>query len=260
MIPLYDTHCHLTSDDFTADLEQVLQRAQAAGISRLVCMGETAADNRRVLELAQRHDAVRAALGHYPAYLDDAMADDTEALLRKHRSQVIAIGEVGIDYWIADEPEARAHQNRLFTRFVQLALELDLPLSVHSRSAGHHAVTLLRSLGARRVCLHAFDGKPRYAREAAEAGFYLSVPPSVTRSAQKRKLVKAVPLDRLLLETDAPVLGPEPGQRNEPANLVLSLRAIAELKDVPEPEVRAACAANSRALFGPQLDGAAPRP
>jgi len=249
--PLIDVHCHLTSEDFAPDLDQILQRAREAGITRLICMGETAADNRRVLALADQYPEVLPALGHYPAHLDDDMAAETEALLHRHRDRVVAIGEVGIDYWIATEPDTRAHQRALFTRFVRLALDLDLPLSVHSRSAGRHVVALLTELGAQRVCLHAFDGKARYALEAAQAGYYLSVPPSVIRSAQKQKLVAAVPLERLLLETDAPVLGPDREQRNEPANLRISVETIAELKGVPADEVRTACAANTRALFGP---------
>lgn len=254
---LVDTHCHLTAAAFAADLGAVLERARAAGVGAIVCVGETAADNRAVLALARRHGPlVRAALGHYPEHLDDAMADETEALLRAHRDEVVAIGEVGIDHWLAKEPADRERQHALFRRFVRLADELDLPLSVHSRSAGHHAVRLLREAGARRVCLHAFDGKASYAVEAAQAGFFLSVPPSVVRSEQKQKLVRALPLERLLLETDAPVLGPEREGRNEPANLLVAARAVAQLKGVPLEEVLAACARNTRDLFGAASFGA----
>ncbi|MDY0000405.1 MAG: TatD family hydrolase [Polyangia bacterium] len=253
MQPLVDVHCHLTSPELAADLEEVLHRASQAGITRLISVGEDFEDNQRVLELAARHPQVLPALGHYPAHLDEAMADRTEALLRQHRSRVVAIGEVGLDHWLAKEPEALERQQAIFTRFVRLAMELELPLSVHSRSAGHHAITLLTALGATRVCLHAFDGKARYAREAAEAGFYLSVPPSVVRSPQKQRLVKAVPLSRLLLETDSPVLGPDQGKRNEPANLLHSVRMIAEIKGIDSAEVRRACAENASALFGPAL-------
>lgn len=251
MPPLVDVHCHLTSPELATDLDAVLHRAKLAGITRIISMGEDDEDNQRVLDLAEHHPHVLPALGHYPAHLDDAMADRTEALLRQHRDRVVAIGEVGIDHWLAKEPEERELQEAIFARFVRLALELDLPLSVHSRSAGHHAVALLQALGARRVCLHAFDGKARYAREAAEAGYYLSIPPSVVRSPQKQRLVNAVPLDRLLLETDAPVLGPEQGRRNEPANLLHSVRMIAEIRGLDSAEVRAACAQNTLALFGP---------
>ena len=247
---LTDVHCHLTNEAFAEDLDAVLARARAAGVTTLVCVGETAADNRAVLQLARRYPEVRAALGHYPEHLDEAMAAETEALLRAHRDEVVAIGEVGVDHWLAREPEPRAAQHALFGRFVRLALELDLPLSVHSRSAGHHALRLLREAGARRVCLHAFDGKARYAAEAAEAGYYLSVPPSVARSQQKRKMVKALPLERLLLESDAPVLGPTREERNEPANVLVAAHEIAAIKELALDEVLAAAARNTKALFG----------
>lgn len=253
MLPLVDVHCHLTSAEFADDLEAVLDRARQAGIARLVSVGESTEDNRRVLALAENYPQILAAMGHYPAHLDDAMADETEALIRENRGRVVAIGEVGIDHWLAKEPEERERQHAIFARFVRLSVELDLPLSVHSRSAGHHAIAMLKELGAKRVCLHAFDGKARYAREAAEAGYYLSIPPSVVRSPQKERLVNAVPMDRLLLESDSPVLGPEQNRRNEPANLLHSVRMVAAIKGLDSAEVRAACAENTRALFGPSV-------
>jgi len=254
MTPIIDVHCHLTSDAFDPDREAVLDRARAAGVTRLICVGETAEDNRRVLELAARSPDVLAALGHYPAHTSEDLADETETLLRQNRDRVVAIGEVGIDHWLAREEADREPQHRLFARFVRLAEELDLPLSVHSRSAGRHVIALLHRLGARRVCLHAFDGKARYAREAAELGYFFSVPPSIARSSQKRKLVAAVDLSRLLLESDAPVLGPDREERNEPANVLVSARAIAEIKQLELEEVLQTCAANTRALFGPAVD------
>ena len=255
--PITDVHCHLTSEAFGGDLDAVLTRAREAGVTRLICVGETAADNRDVLALADRYPEVLPALGHYPAHLDQAMADETEQLIRDHRDQVVAIGEVGLDYWLAKEEAEREAQRALLERFVRLSVELALPLSVHSRSAGHHTLELLREHGALRVCMHAFDGKARYAQEAAAEGFYFSVPPSVVRSSQKRKLVAAVDLERLLLETDAPVLGPDREARNEPANIRLSVGAIAEIKGIDQERVRAVCAQNARALFGSAVDGSA---
>lgn len=251
--PIIDVHCHLTSSDFATDLDAVLERAAAAGVGDMVCVGETAADNTAVLALAARHDAVHAALGHYPAHLDEDMAATTEALIRAHRDDIVAIGEIGIDHWIAKEADERARQHAHFLRFVRLGIELDLPLSVHSRSAGHHALELLREARARRVCLHAFDGKARYGAEAAEAGYFLSIPPSVVRSEQKRKLVRAVPIEHLLIETDAPVLGPDRDARNEPANAARVVETIAELKGMGTDEVRAICHANTLRLFGAAL-------
>jgi TatD DNase family protein len=252
---MVDVHCHLSSEAFSSDLAAVLERARQAGVTRIISVGENLTDNLRVLALVREYPAVLAALGHYPDLLDEQQAAANEALIRQHRPQLVAMGEVGIDHWIAKEPEDRERQHAVFLRFVHLARELDLPLSVHSRSAGHHALRLLTEAGAQRVCLHAFDGKAGYAQQAAEAGYYLSVPPSVVRSEQKRKLVAAVPLSRLLLESDAPVLGPDREQRNEPANILLAVAAIAEIKSVAPAEVIKVCLENTVRLFGAEVLG-----
>jgi TatD DNase family protein len=172
------------------------------------------------------------------------------AFIRHHRSELIAIGEVGLDFWkVGTEPE-RAVQREIFAGFIHLSRELDLPLNVHSRSAGRHAVAMLVEQGAVRVQMHAFDGKIGAARPAVEAGYFFSIPPSVVRSRQKQKLVKHLPLNCLLVETDSPVLGPEPDERNEPGNLMIAATAISELKGIPLDDVMEALAENGRRLYG----------
>ena len=158
----------------------------------------------------------------------------------------MAVGEVGLDFWVVKDAAQRQLQRRIFTGFIDLALELDLPLNVHSRSAGRHAVELLMARGARRVQMHAFDGKITAARPALEAGYFFSIPPSIVRSRQKQKLVRHLPLEALLVETDCPVLGPDPQVRNEPANLTIAIAAIAEIKQVPNEQVVASVVRNTR--------------
>jgi TatD DNase family protein len=170
--------------------------------------------------------------------------------IREHAGQLAAMGEVGLDYWIAKEPEARQQQRAALIRLAALALELDLPLSVHSRSAGHHALGLLQECGARRVCMHAFDGAAKHAARAAEMGYLLSVPPSVVRSPQKQKLVQRVPLVSLMLETDSPVLGPDREQRNVPANVTVAADKIAEIKGCDLEQVLRVTSDNARRFFG----------
>ena len=247
---IVDVHCHLSSEAFAEDLRAVLSRAAQAGVTNILAVGEDAVDNERVLALARRHTGVHAALGHHPDRVDEEAAERALAQIRAHREELVAIGEVGIDHWTAKEPDERARQHAIFRRFVALGAELDLPLSIHTRSAGHYAIDILAEMDARRVCLHAFDGKAGHALRAAERGWFLSVPPSVVRSPQKQKMVRALPLSRLLLETDAPVLGPDRTQRNEPANALLSARTIAELKGVELADVLEACRENTRRLFG----------
>ena len=152
------------------------------------------------------------------------------AWIRNNRARLWAIGEVGLDFWIAKKPEDRDRQTNIFSMFVDLSLELDLPLNVHSRSAGRHVIDILLSRGAKRVQLHAFDGKFGTALVAVEAGFLFSIPPSVARSRQKQKLVRNLPLSCQMVESDSPVLGPEARERNEPANTRIAIDTIAHLK------------------------------
>lgn len=246
---LVDVHAHLCAPEFAQDLAAVLEAAAAAGVTRILAVGESLEDARRNLDLASRFPMVRVCAGLYPTILDEAAAEAMLAFILEHRDRLVGIGEVGLDHWTVKEESARALQRKLFARFVALANELDLPLNVHSRSAGRAAIQLLREQGARRALLHAFDGKASSAQEGVAAGYYFSVPPSVVRSAQKQKLVRALPLERLLVETDSPVLGPDPTQRNEPKNTAVACRAIAELKGVPAEEVARITTANARALF-----------
>jgi TatD DNase family protein len=249
-----DTHAHIGDASFDADRAAVLERARAAGVAAVVAVGETLDDAHRNLGLAEEHPALRPAAGLYPTHLDPEQATAIEALIRERRGDLVAVGEVGLDHWKVKEDAEREIQREIFARQIDLAVELDLPLNVHSRSAGRHAVALLLERGAPKVQLHAFDGKPASALPAVEAGYFFSVPPSVVRSRQKQKLVRRLPLSCLLLETDSPVLGPEREQRNEPANVRVALAAVAELKGTSEQEVAEAVAANTERLYGPLVN------
>ncbi len=251
---MFDTHAHLCAPEFSVDLGSVLDRARTAGVARIIAVGETLEDGRRNLELAAAFPSLVApACGFFPTYLDRVEAELVRDFIRAHSERWIAIGEVGLDYWKVKDEEDREVQRQILQGFVSLALELDLPLNVHSRSAGHHTIEFLLHHGAKRVQMHAFDGKASRALAGVEAGFYFSVPPSVLRSVQKQKLVRRLPLSCLLLETDSPVLGAEPGRRNEPANLVIALQAIAELKGETEAGVAEAIYENTLRLYGDRL-------
>lgn len=247
---LLDTHAHLAAADFAPDLPEVLARARAAGVEAIVSVSETLAEAERTLALAADHPEILPAAGLYPTHLDCDHAAALEAFIRRHRGRLAAIGEVGLDYRAVTGEAERAVQREIFAGFIRLALELDLPLNVHSRAAGRHTIALLIAGGARRVQLHAFDGRAASALPAVEAGYFFSIPPSVVRSAQKRKLLRRLPLDCLLLETDSPVLGPVPGVRNEPANLPLALAAVAEIKGISPAAAAPILRANTLRLYG----------
>lgn len=246
---LVDVHAHICDPDFDEDRSDILARAQQAGVEAIVAVGENLADARKNVELARVYPMIKPAAGLYPAILDSDQADEMVSFIRRNCAHLAAIGEVGLDYWVVKDLSEREWQKAIFKRFIELSKSLKLPLNVHSRSAGRHAIALLLENNANRVQMHAFDGKAGSARPAVEAGYYFSIPPSVIRSRQKQKLIKQLPLSCLLVETDSPVLGPVPQFRNEPANLPVSIKAIAQIKDIPEEAVIEAVAENTQCLY-----------
>ena len=248
---IVDSHAHLGAKAFDDDRDAVLRRASEAGVCAVVAVGETLDDAGRNLELLEQFpDVVRPTAGLYPTHLDTDQADALANLVRAETDRLVAIGEVGLDHWKVKEEADREIQREIFARFIDLSLELDLPLNIHSRSAGRDAIALLLERGAKRVQLHAFDGKASTAQPAVKAGYFFSIPPSIVRSRQKQKLVRRLPTSCLLLETDSPVLGPEPGERNEPANARIALQAVAEIKEIGEEELAEIAWENSCRLFG----------
>jgi TatD DNase family protein len=246
-----DTHAHLADSSFARDLDEVMERARTSGLLSVLAVSETLADAERNLALAAAYPGtIRPCAGLHPEFPDLDQAALLERFVREHRDELAAIGEVGLDHWLVQEAEARERQREIFCRFIDLSLELDLPLNVHSRSAGEKTVALLLERGARRVHLHAFDGRAARALPAVEAGYYFSVPPSVVRSPQKQKLVRRLPLHCLLVESDAPVLGPDPGERNEPGNVPVALRAISEIHSLALEAVADAVLGNTARLYG----------
>lgn len=246
---IVDTHAHLCVKAFDQDRDEVINRALAAGVRAIVAVSENLEDARRNIELAGEYPCLKPAGGLYPEYAEIEEAVRLLDYIRKHHRRFYAIGEVGLDFWITKEDEAKELQREVFRQFIRLGRELDLPINVHSRSAGRHAVAVLLENNAAKVQLHAFDGKAAAAMPAVEAGYFFSVPPSVIRSRQKQKLVKQLPLACMLVESDSPVLGPDPEKRNEPANVLTSVKAIAEIKNIAYEEVLAAVSENSRNLY-----------
>ncbi len=245
----FDAHAHLASAEFAGDLPEVLARATAVGVRGIVAVGETLEEAERTLALADRYSLVKPAGGLYPTVLDLGAADVVVDFIRRHAAHLVALGEVGLDHWMVKDEAGWKIQEEILGKFVALSNELGLPLNVHSRSAGRRCIAFLREQRARHVVLHAFDGKAGAATDGVEAGYFFSIPPSVVRSAQKQKLARSLPLDRILLETDSPVLGPDPSVRNEPMNVTIACQAVADLKGIPPEDVARITTENARCLF-----------
>ncbi|HIQ29069.1 MAG TPA: TatD family deoxyribonuclease [Candidatus Caldiarchaeum subterraneum] len=225
---MIDVHCHLTEKPLVDDLDNVIKEAKNKGVKAIVTSGIGPEDCKHVLEIAD-NQYVFPSLGIEPYELDGY--EEVIELIRKERNRVIMIGEVGLDYYAAPR-DTWEIQRRVFIEFIELSKELDKPLVIHSRSAGRYAVDILIQNKAERVIMHAFDGKPSHAERGAQHGYLFSIPPSVARSEQKQKLVKRLPLENLLLESDAPVLAPERNMVNKPSNIKVSAEWIAKLKGI----------------------------
>jgi len=244
---LIDTHCHLQEPEFESDREEVIERARK---ERILIIDSATSPGMWLgcLQTAKSHSNVFASIG-----LDPVLYENTESALdfiRAHHPEIVAVGEVGQDHYRTTEHNQRKEQEEAFTRFIEIASELKMPIQVHSRSAGKKALETLSSSNAELVHMHAFDGKANLAREASRnLGYYFSVPTSVVRSQQKRNLVKAVEPERMLLETDSPVLGPSSDSRNEPTNLGIALKEVCSILGREEEELRGLILENTLRLY-----------
>ncbi|KAG8443742.1 hypothetical protein GDO86_009061 [Hymenochirus boettgeri] len=256
---LVDCHCHLTAPEFDHDIDSILEEAKTIGFSALVAVAEHSGEFEKLIQLSRRHKGlIFPCLGVHPvqgtgsephsATLKDI--EDALPVIEQYRDELVAIGEVGLDFTprVACTDDQKEEQRQVFIRQIELAKRLNLPLNVHSRSAGRPTINLLKDQGAEKVLLHAFDGKPSVAMEGVKAGYYFSIPPSIIRSEQQ-KLVKQLPLENMCLETDSPALGPEKQVRNEPKNILHSAEYIARVKGISLEDVIEVTTRNAMKVF-----------
>lgn len=266
-LALVDSHCHLNWDAFDADREAVVQRALAAGVTRIVTIGVDLPTSRQGVALAETYDAVYAAVGIHPNDLGAGITEEALAELRTLAAhpKVVALGEIGLDYhW---QRVAHPVQQAGFEAQLALAAEVGRPVIIHDREAHADVAATLRAwlaapatrqspLAARPFwgVLHSFSGDLALAEEALGWGFLLSFagPVTFTNARALQQLAAQLPLDRLLIETDAPYLTPHPyrGQRNEPARVVLVAEALARLHGQSLAEAAAQTTATAYQFFG----------
>lgn len=252
---LVDTHAHLMADAFTEDRHEVIERARHAGVSAIVCVGDGVESSRAGIELAQEHEDIWATVGIHPHQAGGA-PDDVAGVLKPlfAEDRVVAVGETGLDYHYDFAPVEK--QQAVFRAHIRLACELGLPLVIHNRKADDDVLRILQEEGAERVggVLHCFWSDAKAARTALDMGFYLGVGGPVTfrREDALRAVLADVPVERLLLETDSPYLAPVPyrGKRNEPAFVVESAKALAQVKGMSVEDIASVTARNASRVFG----------
>ncbi|MDP2600021.1 MAG: TatD family hydrolase [Deltaproteobacteria bacterium] len=253
-----DTHCHLAGAEYDADRDAVFQRGREAGVEAFIVIGagDGLEKNAFALKVADQHPDAFAVVGIHPH--DASKVDDAGAYLDKlkdwtRHEKVVAIGEIGLDYHYDHSP--RDVQQKRFREQLALAKELDLPVSIHSREAWIDTVRIVKEFLPLKKggVFHCFGGTLAEAKEVVDLGFYISISGIVTfkKSQNLAEVVAQMPLDCLLIETDAPFLAPVPnrGKRNEPAFVALVGEKIAEIRNLPKEEIAAKTSENAKKLF-----------
>ncbi len=258
-----DTHCHLDFDQFNSDRENVLRRAQEAGVKYFINVGSNLEGSKKSVKLASLHDNIFASVGIHPHYADNVTE---EAFFEIERlasgKKVVAIGEVGLDYFkspstgsglCSSEPD---NQKELFIKFITLSKKANLPLIIHNRDAHRDTLDILKETHNTPIpgVMHCFSGDKKVLSEVLELGLFVSFTCNLTfkNASGLRETAKAVPLDRLLIETDAPFLAPQKyrGKRNEPAYITELRDCLSELLGLSKNEIEKITTENAKRLFG----------
>lgn len=255
---LIDTHAHLDFDQFAGEEAAVLERAQRAGVTTVINVGTTLERSRKSVALAERFPDVYAAVGIHPhdaADVTDQAASELADLAKSDK--VVAVGEIGFDNHYEDGP-SEAEQDVAFRKQSELAIDLKLPLIIHSRDAESLTATCLKGVAEAHPnelpgVVHCFTGSGDFAKQVLELGYFISftAPIGYPKNDALREVVKSVPLDRIMVETDCPFLAPQDkrGQRNEPAFVVSTAEKVAALKGLSLEEVARVTTANAKRLF-----------
>lgn len=252
---LVDSHCHLDFPDFAEDRNAVLARAKAAGVGLMVTISTKVSEANKIIALAEAHDELVCSVGIHPHEAGrEPETDAAQLVALAAHDKVVGIGETGLDYFYEHSP--REAQQRNFRAHIGAARDSGLPLIVHARDADEDTADILEdemARGAYPGLIHCFTAGPELAKRALDIGFYISISGIATfkNATELRETIQAVPLDRLLVETDAPFLAPVPnrGKRNEPAFVADTARMLAELKGISADELARITTDNFFTLF-----------
>ncbi|GAX59849.1 deoxyribonuclease [Candidatus Scalindua japonica] len=251
---IIDTHAHLDFPDFKDDIDVVIKRAEEVGVEYIINVGTSVGTSVKSLELAKNYDHIYASVGIHPNAASNVSTDDwlrLEALAVEDK--VVAIGETGLDYY--RDRSKKEDQQRLFLKHIELAERHHLPVIIHNREASEDCLEIVRQYSGRvNGVIHCFAGSKDDAKEFLEHGFYISFAGPITfpKAENLREALKAVPVEKLLLETDCPFLAPQPkrGKRNEPSYLQCTIPVLAELYKLSEEDIKRITSLNAMTLFG----------
>lgn len=248
----FDTHTHLDDKKFDDDREEVIKKIKDSGVTLAVNIGADMKSSSESVRLSEKYDFLYAAVGVHPCDTDKMTDDDLKTLesYTKHK-KVVAIGEIGLDYYWDDVP--RETQKKWFKKQLELAKKLDMPYIIHDRDAHADVIEIIKDVGYYSGVMHCFSGSPEMAEIMLKLGLYISIAGQVTfKNAQKvKEVAKNVPLERLLIETDSPYLTPEPfrGKRNDSANVRYTCEKIAEIRGMTTEELAKITLLNGKKFY-----------
>lgn len=253
---IFETHAHYDDEQFDSDREETLARARAAGISPIINVGASVSSSKKTLELARTHEDIYAAIGVHPSEVD-GLDEESFAWLHAQTGdeKVVAVGEIGLDYYWEKEEAVLKRQREWFARQLVWAREASLPVIIHTRDAAEDTVRIMKENRAQEIAgvIHCYSYSPELAQEFVSMGYLIGVGGVVTFKNAKKlvRTVEQIPLTSILLETDCPYMAPEPyrGRRNESSYLPYVAAKIAEIKGVSAEEVERVTRENAYRLF-----------
>jgi hydrolase, TatD family len=251
---LADSHAHLEMNDFDRDRDEVIRRAENAGVDLIITVGTTLDDCRKAVSIANKYKNVYAAIGIHPHEVKDIDETTYETLKKLAKmDKVVAFGEIGLDFFRNLSP--RDVQIRRFGEQLELASEIGLPIIIHDRDAHQETLEMLGGWkGKHRGVVHCFSGNYKMAEKCLEMGFFISIPGAITfgKSEKLQDVIRHIPVTDILVETDAPYITPHPhrGKRNEPAYVIHTARKVAEIKGLSLEELASVTYQNTKNVFG----------
>ncbi|MEI5991200.1 TatD family hydrolase [Enterococcus crotali] len=251
---IFDSHTHLNAEQFNEDIPETIERAKELGVTEMAVVGFDTPTIEKSLELSQQYKEIQSIIGWHPTEAGSYTPEIEKKLQQLLTTpKVVALGEIGLDYyWMEDPKEV---QDRVFRRQIAIAKEMNLPISIHTRDAMEDTYKILKEEDIRDIggIMHSFSGDPEWMAKFLDMGMHISLSGVVTfkKALEVQEVAKAVPLDRLLVETDAPYLAPVPyrGKRNEPGYTRYVVEKIAELREVPFEEIAKQTTINAHRLF-----------
>jgi TatD DNase family protein len=253
MTRVIDSHVHLDAHQFQGEVDEIIQRAREAGVAKMIQIGCNLESSQYAIDLSRKHESIFPAIGFHPSDLEDYDENEAAWLKLVAQPEVIAIGEIGLDYHWNHFPHEE--QNRIFLRQIDIAKQFHKPIIIHDRDAHGDMIEILRKEAKllKGGVMHCFSGSWEMAKLCLQWGFYISFagPLTFPKSNKLKEIASLVPLDRVLIETDCPYLAPQAfrGKRNEPAYVVEQAKAIASIRQISYDEAANQISLNTETLF-----------